>query len=754
MGSTPTPANGGVDPQQTGLGTMVAAIATDFSQGTIQKSSNPNDLAIQGNGFFVVQGNGNGQEFTRDGDFSLNADNQLVNATGQRVLGYGVDSQYNVSTTQLTPLTIPLGTAAVVQATQNAYLEGTLSPSGDLSSQGTTLQTAVLGDAAYTQPAAGNYTTPPEVPTLASPSAAPTTGTLAAGSYTYEIALTDAAGNQGSASPASTAVALTAAGGVSLDLSSVTIPSGCMLNVFRSDNGGTYQLVSQLHSSDITSGSWTDDGSSTLTSTISPTTTTPVTGQYEYFISYAKDAWDPANPGQESRPTEAGLLTVSDTEPVLSGIPKDTADGWNYVRVYRCVPTASGAIDPSQAYYVGQVDMNADSKSSTVSFIDTTATPTQSPDANQLERQGGCRHGQHQGGKPALAQRHPVLLGLQGRRHAPVHRQRGRQQPDHPIAGHQQPNHRLAIARFHERQHGNRFGHHGFQRPDLRGQRGRWPAHLQRQLRHRQCPGDQRLGHAVRDVDGDADGEPPLHRHPERGGAKRSADFVAYDSLGTPLNVHLTAVLVATSSNSTTYQWFADCPQNNTGAGTNINVGSGEITFDGQGNFLSATNSQVQIYRNGTAAQSPETFNLNFSGISGLSASSSSLQVSQQDGSAPGTLNSYQIGEDGTISGVFSNGITRTLGQIQLATFANPNGLVQTGQNMFTQGVNSGLPVANSPGQEGTGSLVAGAEEQSNTDLGGDLVNLITDSTMYEANSRVVTTVQQLFTDLMNLGRS
>jgi flagellar hook protein FlgE len=178
------------------------------------------------------------------------------------------------------------------------------------------------------------------------------------------------------------------------------------------------------------------------------------------------------------------------------------------------------------------------------------------------------------------------------------------------------------------------------------------------------------------------------------------------------------------------------------------------ITFDGNGNYLSATNSQVQIYRDGeSAANSPLTFNFDFSQISGLATSTSSLAVSRQDGSGTGTLSSFIIGNDGTITGVFSNGATRTLGQVVLARFSNAAGLEQQGENLFAEGVNSGEAVIGTPGTQGIGEIIPGAQELSNTDIGSNLVDLILASTMYRGNTRVVTTVQEMLDELMNLRR-
>jgi flagellar hook protein FlgE len=139
--------------------------------------------------------------------------------------------------------------------------------------------------------------------------------------------------------------------------------------------------------------------------------------------------------------------------------------------------------------------------------------------------------------------------------------------------------------------------------------------------------------------------------------------------------------------------------------------------------------------------------------MSGLAADSASMAAARQDGSPPGKLTSYVIGEDGTIRGVFSNGTARTLGEVRLARFINPEGLEQRGQNLFAQGINTGLPIEGQPGENGLGTVSAGALELSNTDIGGDLVKLVLASTMYRSNARVITSTQQLFEELLNLRR-
>ena len=81
------------------------------------------------------------------------------------------------------------------------------------------------------------------------------------------------------------------------------------------------------------------------------------------------------------------------------------------------------------------------------------------------------------------------------------------------------------------------------------------------------------------------------------------------------------------------------------------------------------------------------------------------------------------------------------------------SGLEQKGENLYAEGVNSGLPVEGDPGQQGTGSIVSGAVELSNTDIGSNLIDLILASTMYRGNTRVITTAQEMIDELLSLRR-
>ncbi len=152
LGSMPTDNSGGTNPRQLGLGTMVADITPNHNQGTIEISANPTDLAIQGDGFFIVEGAGGERLYTRNGIFKFNSAYELVTITGNRLLGYGVNDEFQINRTVLVPLTIPLGATAVAQATENAYLQGNLRPNGDLAVQAQQIRTGILGERRYTAP--------------------------------------------------------------------------------------------------------------------------------------------------------------------------------------------------------------------------------------------------------------------------------------------------------------------------------------------------------------------------------------------------------------------------------------------------------------------------------------------------------------------------------------------------------------------------------------------------------------------------
>lgn len=230
--------------------------------------------------------------------------------------------------------------------------------------------------------------------------------------------------------------------------------------------------------------------------------------------------------------------------------------------------------------------------------------------------------------------------------------------------------------------------------------------------------------------------------------------FIVYDSLGTGLTVDLTFVLQSTTPNAgSTWEFVAESSDSDS---LDRVVGLGVVQFDANGRFVSATNQSFSMVRTNGAA-SPLTVSMSFDdgtdAITALTDNTSVLAAVFQDGSPIGTLSGFSIGEDGIISGSFTNGLTRNIGQLALAKFSNPEGLVDAGSNLFRAGPNSGTALITSPLEFGTGRLIGGALELSNVDLSQEFINLILASTGYSAASRIITTTNDLFAQLLVLGR-
>jgi flagellar hook protein FlgE len=126
-------------------------------------------------------------------------------------------------------------------------------------------------------------------------------------------------------------------------------------------------------------------------------------------------------------------------------------------------------------------------------------------------------------------------------------------------------------------------------------------------------------------------------------------------------------------------------------------------------------------------------------------------RVSNSDGSGAGVLSSYTVSNIGQIVGVFSNGLKETLGQLALANFNNVNGLEKVGDSMFRSTVNSGLAQVGSAGSAGLGLITSGALEMSNVDLAQEFTNLVIAQRGFQANSRVITTSDEILQELVNL---
>ncbi|OAB61195.1 hypothetical protein AY599_00880 [Leptolyngbya valderiana BDU 20041] len=261
----------------------------------------------------------------------------------------------------------------------------------------------------------------------------------------------------------------------------------------------------------------------------------------------------------------------------------------------------------------------------------------------------------------------------------------------------------------------------------------------------------------VLDEDGLATGRNPFAAQTTRqaDGESQRTPFFVYDSLGSLVLADLTMVLEDKSDEGTTWRYYVESDE----AAGGTALGTGTIEFDTNGNLRQAEPVGVVLNRVANGAAQPLAFDLLFQGDGSrlqaldVGEGESGIAVDDQDGLPAGTLNAFGIGTDGIISGSFTNGLSRPIGQIALATFANAQGLADAGDNLFRSGPNSGDAVITEPGGFGTGATLGGQLEESNIDLSREFIGLILAQTGYSANARVIRTTDELLQQLVVLGR-
>lgn len=765
LGSAPTDTSGGTNPTQIGLGTMAVEITPNFSQGTIQVSSSTTDMAIQGDGFFIVQGGTGEQLYTRNGSFELNSQNQMVTVTGERLLGYGVDSNFEIDTSALVPVAIPLGSAAVAQATENVYLQGQLSSTGDIADTAERIETDVLGNGYYTAPSSNGSalaSTTPNVLSADTEAATHSGGDMTEGT-TYEYCFVYAS-EAYSGTPtlsescvSDTVSATVAVGDGSVELTKIPSDEDSeeydYVRIYRRASGEEdFHYITELAMGTDTYVDTMSDDDASVQSVLDDT---EISGNYKYYVTFADASGGPGS-GNESRTcleVSPATVNVVNGRVVLSDLPTaEEGEGWVVRRIYRCLAT-----DDTTFYYVGETadatsdasltDNISDEELATRATLDmdgpkvlpgtmlTDVLRRTSSGYEQLFHEGTLQFTGQKGGRTLETKEFTITsettvqdlidfmsqaLGIQSVGSSKVDGSTSTVTPGGTIDadGH------IILT-----------GNNGVDNAIEIDLAGITMTYEEDGVTHTETID---MGWTEKQ---------------EAVGTGAVTDTVVYDSLGNALPVRITMVLQGRSSSETTYRWFADCADNSSASSDTIAVGTGTVSFDTSGHFLRSDQDTVAVYRDGYPAVNPLTFDLDFTEISGLSSNTNTLAVTRQDGSAAGTLSSFIVGEDGLVTGVFSNGISRTLGQIRLARFINPNGLEQRGQNLYASGVNSGLPIEGNPGTQGIGSIVAGAIELSNTDIGGNLIDLILASTTYRGNARVITTIQDMFDELMALRR-
>ncbi|MBN1531551.1 MAG: flagellar hook protein FlgE [Spirochaetes bacterium] len=269
---------------------------------------------------------------------------------------------------------------------------------------------------------------------------------------------------------------------------------------------------------------------------------------------------------------------------------------------------------------------------------------------------------------------------------------------------------------------------------------------------------------------------PPNATGRMRASAGVTTNIDTYDSLG---NTHrLTLNIWRTGPN----QWTASAAITGIEGNVTLDVlpGAGQenqlntsgrinLRFSPDGRILSAADAatpdevnqgDLRVNASFRIAGNPEvrTMSLNL-GQSGLLqgitqfASASTTRAVEQDGYNMGYMESFNIDNSGIITGVYSNGVRQTVGQVAMAVFTNPQGLTAQGENLFLESNNSGRANIGPASTAGRGSVVAGTLEMSNVDLSDQFTDMIITQRGFQANSRTITTSDQMLQELINLKR-
>ena len=216
-----------------------------------------------------------------------------------------------------------------------------------------------------------------------------------------------------------------------------------------------------------------------------------------------------------------------------------------------------------------------------------------------------------------------------------------------------------------------------------------------------------------------------------------STSMTVYDSLGNPR----VASLYFASAGNGSWDVYASADGQDLGQ-------AGQLAFNSAGQLVSG--GQMSLSIPGANGSAPISAALDMSGSTQFGASSAVSKVSQ-NGYAPGNLSSFSISADGSIYGSYSNGQTKLLGQVALASFPSPEGLANLGNNLFGQTAQSGQPALGVPGSGQLGALQSSAVESSTVDLTQQLVEMITAQRNYQANAESIKTQDQIMQTLINL---
>ena len=229
-----------------------------------------------------------------------------------------------------------------------------------------------------------------------------------------------------------------------------------------------------------------------------------------------------------------------------------------------------------------------------------------------------------------------------------------------------------------------------------------------------------------------------------------------FDSLGNAIPLTLTFTKQAAAQ---TWSVAASVPAPN-GPVTIGGAATATVTFDSNGNLTAPAGDQTLSIAFANGAATPQTLTWDLVDAGGTSlgdvtgfSSPSSTTFQYQDGYTSGILRGISVDEDGVVTATYSNGELTPTYQIALADFPSYEGLTKMGKNLYAESLQSGQPMLGVAGNGRIGSITPSAIEMSNIDLAQEFVKMITTQRAFQANSRVITTSDEILAELINIKR-
>jgi flagellar hook protein FlgE len=241
-----------------------------------------------------------------------------------------------------------------------------------------------------------------------------------------------------------------------------------------------------------------------------------------------------------------------------------------------------------------------------------------------------------------------------------------------------------------------------------------------------------------------------------------SSSITVYDSLGTSHSVDV--YFAKTGDNTWDYHALANGDElNPPQAGLNVEVGLGSLTFTTNGALNSVTTTTAMSLNFGGGATAGQAVTMDFgsqvagggTGLDGTTqfASPSSISNQSQDGYASGDFSGVQVDGQGIVTGLYTNGQKLAISQLAIAKFRSNDGLGRAGQNLWIETRDSGTAAMGTAASGGRAAVSSGALEGSNVDLAEEFVGLIQHQRSFSANSKTITTADEMLQELINIKR-